>query len=187
MLTGTLNLDSNKEKFHRDLALADFASCQFPGEFYSRSNLEICLKLSTQVSSLRTSSQMRLTLCSVETASGEFSGDFVSGEYLETSPHVNTTKWLCQSRQGEENIVFGADPVCVGVGVGVGASVACLKNNISGTYRWLLTILAIAIELVWALSRRCPDLLKNCCFFFWHFPIRIRVRGELTRPFSPVL
>ena len=46
---------------------ADFASCQFPGDFYSRSNLEIRLRLATQVSSLRT-------------VSCNFHEDVISGE-----------------------------------------------------------------------------------------------------------
>ena len=42
------------------------------------------------------------------------------------------------------------------------------------------------IDEIWALSRRRPDLLKNFffCLSVWHFPIRIRVKGELKRPFS---
>ena len=89
---------------------------------------------------METSSQVGLKLSSVETSqvNSLFSRDFASGEYLETSPHVNSTQVIMFAPVREEDIVFGADPVCVGVAV----SVACLKNYISGIFGWILTKLA---------------------------------------------
>ena len=93
VLTRTLNLNSNKQKFHRDLALVSSLETS-PQVSSLRTSPQVSslqtsphvsspevssLRTSSRVSSMETSSQVRL----------EFGGNFDSGEFSGDSPQAN--------------------------------------------------------------------------------------------------